>query len=150
LPFQGAGWYRPAVQGWQFNAILNYSDGLPFSVSAGSNTLYNGATSRANLLPGFGNGSLPSNKRTVSQWFNTAAFANPGAQQWGNSSPNILQGPGTKNVDFSVFKNIKLTEGSPPCNCAASSSTSSTLRSSTIRMPRSETATEPSPPRVLR
>jgi hypothetical protein len=112
LPFQGSGWYRPVVQGWQFNAILNYSDGLPFSVSAGSNSLNNGATSRANLLPGFGNGSLPTNKRTVSQWFNTAAFANPGAQQWGNSGLNILQGPGTKNVDFSVFRNIKLIEGS--------------------------------------
>jgi hypothetical protein len=93
------------------NAILSYSDGLPFSVSAGSNTLYNGATSRANLLPGFGNGSLPTNQRSVSQWFNTAAFANPGAQQWGNSGPNILQGPGTKNADFSVFKNIRLIEG---------------------------------------
>ncbi|MGA3009004.1 MAG: TonB-dependent receptor [Terracidiphilus sp.] len=112
LPFQGAGWYRPAVQGWQFNAILVYADGSPFSVSAGSNTLNNGATSRATLLPGFGNGSLPSGKRTVSQWFNTAAFANPGAQQWGNSGPNILQGPGTKNIDFSVFRNIKLIEGS--------------------------------------
>ncbi|WP_176441748.1 TonB-dependent receptor domain-containing protein [Granulicella rosea] len=110
LPFQGSGWYRPAVRGWQLNAILSYSDGLPFSVSAGSNTLYNGTTSRANLLPGNGNGSLPSNQRSVTQWFNTAAFANPGAQQWGNSGPNILQGPGTKNVDFSVFKNIKLTE----------------------------------------
>jgi hypothetical protein len=47
----------------------------------------------------------------VSEWFNTAAFVNPGPQQWGDSGPNILQGPGTKNVDFSVFKNIKLTEG---------------------------------------
>jgi hypothetical protein len=110
LPFQASGWYRPAVQGWQLNAILNYSDGTPFSVSAGSNTLYNGATSRANLLPGFGNGSLPSNKRSVNEWFNTAAFANPGAQQWGNSGPNILQGPGTKDVDFSVFRDINLTE----------------------------------------
>ncbi|MDW5267684.1 MULTISPECIES: hypothetical protein [Acidobacteriaceae] len=30
--------------------------------------------------------------------------------QWGNSGRDILQGPGTKNVDFSVFKNITLTE----------------------------------------
>ena len=30
--------------------------------------------------------------------------------QWGNSGRNILQGPGTKNIDFSVFKNFQLTE----------------------------------------
>lgn len=112
LPFRGSGWLRPAVQGWQVNAILNYSDGLPFSVSAGSNTLNisDGITPRATLLPGYGNGSFPTNKRTVNGWFNTAAFANPGLQQWGNSGRNILQGPGTKTADFSVFKNTRLAE----------------------------------------
>ena len=112
LPFQGRGWYRPAVQGWQLNAILNYSDGIPFSVSSGSNTLNisDSITPRAQLLPGYGNGSLPTNKRTISQWFDAAAFANPGPQQFGNSGRDILQGPGTKNADFSIFRNVKLAK----------------------------------------
>ena len=117
LPFQGSGWLRPVVRGWQLNAILNYSDGLPFSVLTGSNGLNiaDSIVPRAQLVAGNGNGSLPSNKRGITvanPWFNTAAFKNPGTQNWSdyNSGRNTLQGPGTKNVDFSVFRNIKLTE----------------------------------------
>lgn len=113
LPFKGSGFTRPFVQGWQFNAIASYSDGIPFSVVAGSNSLgvADGIVPRAEFVGTSGNGSLPSGQRTLKQWFNTAAFANPGAQQWGNSGRNILQGPGTKNVDFSVFKTVPLHEG---------------------------------------
>ncbi|MDR3724383.1 MAG: TonB-dependent receptor [Terracidiphilus sp.] len=108
LPFHAPTWRKPLVEGWQLNAIANYSDGLPFSVSAGSNTLNvsDSIVPRATLTGGYGSGSLPSGQRSVKQWFNTAAFTNPGAQQWGNSGRNILAGPGTKNIDFSVFKNI--------------------------------------------
>jgi hypothetical protein len=98
------------VQGWQINTILNYSDGLPFSVSS-SGGVGDGLTPRAQLLPGNGNSSLPSGQRKLTGWFNTAAFANPAAGTWGNSGRNILEGPGTKTVDFSVFKNTHLTEG---------------------------------------
>ena len=69
-----------------------------------------GLSPRAQLLPGFGNGSLPKGQRTLGKWFNTAAFAVPAAGTWGNSGRNILQGPGTKTVDFSLFKDTHLTE----------------------------------------
>jgi hypothetical protein len=100
------------------NTILNYSDGLPFSVSSSSG-VGDGLTPRAQLLPGFGNGSLPTGKISRQGWFNTSAFVSiplsPATSplvtgQWGNSGRNILQGPGTKNVDFSVFKNTHLSE----------------------------------------
>jgi hypothetical protein len=109
LPFKGKGILGAFERGWQLNAILNYSDGLPFSVSASSG-VGDGLTPRAQLLSGNGNGSLPSSQRTLAKWFNTAAFTNPVAGQWGNSGRNILQGPGTKNIDFSVFKNTHLAE----------------------------------------
>jgi hypothetical protein len=115
LPFKTSNKLNPFVEGWQLNAILNYSDGLPFSVSS-ANGVGDGLTPRAQLVPGNGNGSLPSSKRTLSEWFNTSAFVSipptgPLANgQWGDSGRNILQGPGTKDIDFSVFKNIHLTE----------------------------------------
>ena len=95
LPLKGPGALRHVVQGWQLNTIVTLSDGAPFSVLAGSNSLgiADGITPRADLLPGFGNGSLSAGKRSLQQWFNTAAFTNPGPQQWGNSGRNILQGP---------------------------------------------------------
>jgi Carboxypeptidase regulatory-like domain/TonB dependent receptor len=112
VPLKVSGSLRRFAQGWQVNSIVTLSDGNPFSVLAGSNSLgiADGITPRATLLPGNGNGSLSAGKRTLQQWFNTSAFANPGPQQWGNSGRNILQGPGTKSVDFSIFKNIPLRE----------------------------------------
>jgi hypothetical protein len=109
LPFKGSGRLGAFERGWQVNAIGQFFDGLPFSVSSSSG-IGDGLTPRAQLLPGFGNGSLPKGQRTLSHWFNTAAFANPAAGTWGNSGRNILQGPGTKEVDFSLFKDTHLAE----------------------------------------
>jgi len=109
LPFKGSGFLGSLERGWQVNAIAQFFDGLPFSVASGT-ALGDGLTTRAQLLPGFGNGSLPKGQRTLSQWFNTQAFAVPAAGTWGNSGRNTLQGPGTKTVDFSLFKDTHLTE----------------------------------------
>lgn len=115
LPFTASGKLKQAVQGWQVNAILQYFDGLPFSVDS-ANGVGDGLTPRAELVPGYGNGTLPANKRSIHEWFNTSAFVSiplTGSLangQWGNSGRNILEGPGTKNVDFSVFKNFQVAE----------------------------------------
>jgi hypothetical protein len=109
LPFKGSGRLGAVERGWQVNAIGQFFDGFPFSVTSSSG-VGDGLTPRAQLLPGYGNGSLPKGQRTLSHWFNTAAFANPAAGTWGNSGRNILQGPGTKTVDFSLFKDTHLTE----------------------------------------
>jgi hypothetical protein len=109
LPFKGSGVLGPLERGWQVNAIAQFFDGLPFSVASGT-ALGDGLTTRAQLLPGFGNGSLPKGQRTLGRWFNTQAFAVPAAGTWGNSGRNILQGPGTKTVDFSIFKDTHLAE----------------------------------------
>jgi hypothetical protein len=115
LPFKASGKLKPAVEGWQVNAILQYFDGLPFSVVS-ANGVGDGLTPRAELVPGYGNGALPDGKRNLQEWFNTSAFVSiplTGSLangQWGNSGRNILQGPGTKNVDFSIFKNFQLAE----------------------------------------
>jgi hypothetical protein len=115
LPFKGNGKIGELERGWQVNAIAQFFDGLPFSVSSG-NGVGDSITPRAFLKSGYGNGSLPSGKRTLAKWYNTDAFSptNPDtlapAGQWGNSGRNILQGPGTKTVDFSLFKDTHLTE----------------------------------------
>lgn len=112
LPLHASAWRKPLVEGWQLNGIASYSDGIPFTVLAGANTLNvsDNIVPRATLLSGFGNGSLPSGQRNIKKWFETAAFANSGPQLWGNSRRNSLQGPGTKNIDFSVFKTVPLKE----------------------------------------
>ncbi len=108
LPFKGSGVLGPLERGWQVNTIAQFFDGLPFSVGSGT-ALGDGQSPRAQLLPGFGKGSLPKNQRSLGAWFNTAAFAVPAPGTWGNSGRNSLQGPSTKTVDFSLFKDTHLT-----------------------------------------
>ena len=93
--------------GWQLAGGVTFYSGFPFDVAASSNTLNIGEGSRANRLS---NGNLPSDQRTLTQWFNTAAFADPGFRVWGNEGRNVLVGPGTKQVDLSFFKTFPITE----------------------------------------
>ena len=94
--------------GWQFNGGVSLYSGIPFSVVAGSNTLNNGVGGvRADRL---NDGNLPSSQRTVNRWFDTDAFANPGFRLYGNGGINIIDGPGTKQIDLSLFKNFQISE----------------------------------------
>ena len=101
LPFRASGPLRQVVEGWQINGILSLYGGLPFSVSSATNTLNIGSGTRADRLR---EGSLPSDERTVQRWFDTEAFATPGPQRFGNAGRNILRGPGTRQLDCSLFK----------------------------------------------
>ena len=44
------------------------------------------------------------------EWFNTAAFASGANGTDGTSGRNILDAPGTKNVDLALFRNFKFHE----------------------------------------
>lgn len=105
LPFRANGLLKQAVEGWQFNGIWSKFDGLPFSVSSATNTLNIGSGTRADRL---GSGELAADQRSLARWFDLSAFAAPGSQKFGNSGRNILRGPGTNMLDFSVFKNFPL------------------------------------------
>lgn len=97
------------IGGWQVNGGVSLYGGIPFSVVAGGNTLNNGVGGvRPDQLR---DGNLPPSERQVTRWFDTEAFANPGFRLYGTAGRNILAGPGTKQIDLSIFKNFQLTEG---------------------------------------
>ena len=101
LPFHSSGALHQVVEGWQLNAILSLYGGLPFTVNSANDTLNIGSGTRADRLR---DGSLPAGQQTVQRWFDTAAFATPGLQKFGDAGRNILRGPGTKQLDCSLFK----------------------------------------------
>jgi hypothetical protein len=103
LPFKPSGLAGILARGWQANGILSVYSGLPFSVGSSTNTLNTGDSARANRIC---NGALPN--PTIADWFNLSCFTAPGTQQWGNSARDILRGPPTRQLDFSVFKNFPL------------------------------------------
>jgi hypothetical protein len=46
-------------------------------------------------------------------WFNTAAFTAPvvSVRADGNAGRNIIDNPGSKTVDFGIFRNFRIREG---------------------------------------
>ncbi len=109
------GWISTLLSGWDTHGIIALQSGRPFTVAllseidnsgTGRSILGFGANDRPNLI---GNPEL-SNPAT-SQWFNTAAFAFPAPGTFGNAGRNILDGPGSQNVNASLVKNTYLREG---------------------------------------
>lgn len=92
------------VGGWQFNGISTFQTGTPFTVTMLTNTLNSGGGVQYPNRIGSGKLDHP----TINQWFDPAAFVAPGNYTYGNSGRNILYGPGTKEVDASLFKNFPL------------------------------------------
>lgn len=95
--------------GWQMTGILGLRSGTPFSpfiATNRANTAFGG-----NLRPdrlGKGTSSNPN----VDHWFDKTAFALPALFTYGNSTRNILIGPGLNNFDMGLFKNFRVTEHS--------------------------------------
>ncbi|MEK7724602.1 MAG: hypothetical protein AAB336_09665, partial [Acidobacteriota bacterium] len=111
LPFRkifggGSKWL---VDGWQINSITQARTGFPITVTRQGGT-FGGFSFRPNIVPGVST-RCPAYNMPNCQ-FNVAAFSDPGAGVFGNAGRNILRGPGFRQVDFSIFKNTKLTETS--------------------------------------
>jgi hypothetical protein len=105
------------VGGWQANGILTLRTGQPLTLAG---TACHGVWNRC--LPDYaagyaGNGNTPSpGGRTPNEWFNTADFVEAYSNQaagiatGGNVGLQTITGPPTKTLDFSLFKNFRLTE----------------------------------------
>lgn len=96
------------IGGWQVNGIGIAQGGFPFSIGANDIGFVNAAyTERANIV---GNPYPSGFSKNYLHWFNTQAFQQPLEGAFGNSSRNIIRGPGIANIDFSLFKDFKAAE----------------------------------------
>ena len=106
-PYLAKGLAGAIVGGWQVNAISSLRTGFPFSVGISGDVCNCAASSQ--LAEQVGNpweGAV----RTREFWFNTAAFGQPARGTFGSSGRNILDGPGSVDLDLSLFRNIALGE----------------------------------------
>jgi hypothetical protein len=93
-----------ALSRWQLSGIFTAETGTPFSIMmACADVNAQGNNCRPNLTAG---GALASGQQSIAEWFNTAAFVIPSPAAYGNAGRNILRGPGTTNLDFSLSKSI--------------------------------------------
>lgn len=99
------------VRGWQINGILRLSTGLYLTPTVGPNTLNGAGTQRADVIPGC---SWKLDNASPDLWFDPGCFTIPAQYTFGVAGRNIVEGPGTHNFDFSMFRNIHLSKGDTP------------------------------------
>lgn len=97
------------VGGWQVNGILTFSSGQPFTFRS-QNCVSSFNACRPDAVSGRDPMDAPPGGRTPDRWFDPAASASPAVGTGGNLGPQTGVGPGIKNLDFSMFKDIRLTE----------------------------------------
>jgi hypothetical protein len=103
------GWVDYLVGGWQVNQITTLSNGTPFDIGCFcGDRAQIGNNSNVEHMDLIGN-PIPS-PRSLDQWLNPAAFAVPTLGLQGTAGRNIVRSTRQTAVDFSVFKNNKITE----------------------------------------
>jgi hypothetical protein len=112
LPSPKEGIAKALLGGWETSAIWSWQSGFPLNITSGGDysfSLPEVSNDQAQVIstPGYTQGSM--NDR-INQWFTTNAFTTPQNNTFGNSGRNILVGPGTFNVDFSVHKVFTFAE----------------------------------------
>ena len=92
--------------GWKVNAIWTAQNGFPIGVRGGNNQ---SGIAWPDVIY---DPTLPSSERTVTRWFDTAAFRNPANFTIGNAPRQLprTRGPGLSDVALSAFKIFSLTE----------------------------------------
>jgi Carboxypeptidase regulatory-like domain len=118
LPF----WRNPTnllqniAGGWQISGATFLRTGTPFSITRNNDIAgvvgASGINQPVNIVgdPNEGaNGKFSAGTSDENFIFNPAAFANPAAGTFGNSTRNILRNPGDQQWDIALFKNFGLS-----------------------------------------
>jgi hypothetical protein len=103
---------RWILGGWQSNAIYTASTGIPVTVRSGADNNFDGVSGDFGDYKG-GAWQLPkgrSKQDQIARWFNTSVFAANTIGTIGSARRGQLRAPGDSNLDYSLFKNIPLTE----------------------------------------
>ena len=103
-----SGWLGAIVNDWTFSGIVSLQSGMPVAIAqtTNNNAFAGFGTQRPNLI---GDPELPSDQRSVSRWFNTAAFQAAPAFTIGTSSRNPLRGPGFKSLDLALIRRVPIS-----------------------------------------
>lgn len=108
--FTGNRYVDRALGHWRVGVLETLQSGPPFTVITSANTTnaFPAGPLRPNLV---GNPSLSSDERTLSRWFNAAAFENPAPFTFGNAPRSVLRGPGLATTDLTLARSVPLVAG---------------------------------------
>ena len=109
-PYLQTGPLGAVLGGWSMQVISSFQDGPWFTVYLPGDALDVG--SEFSQWPDrIGNPNLAPDQRTPSRWFDTEAFARPDGFRYGNAGRTTVEGPGLANVDLSLRRTFRLSEG---------------------------------------
>jgi hypothetical protein len=91
-----------AFGNWTFSGITVIESGFAFAPGIATGT--NGLATRPNCI------GPVSGPKSVSQWFNTNAFAAPAFGFFGNCGTGLIHGPGENTWNWSLFKTFPIKE----------------------------------------
>jgi hypothetical protein len=95
------------VGGWQFQNIISYRSGLPYTPTISRDVANIGVGGQRPNRVGSGELEDP----TIDLWFDKAAFVVPASFTYGDSGPGILRSDHQWNVDMSLFKRFDIRAG---------------------------------------
>jgi hypothetical protein len=109
------------VSGWTASTVLVAQTGQFFSPTFSGFDVSNTNTTGNQRPDRVGNGNLPASQRNINRWFDSTVFAVPGdvngdgrpdvsVGRFGNSGPNVLEGPGFLNLDAGLYKAFRISE----------------------------------------
>lgn len=107
--FLTAGPAAIVLGGWQTNSVMSIYSGSPFTVGTAATSLNAQANAQTadqvladvRVLGGVGPGQ---------SWFDPNAFAPVNTVRFGTSGRNTMRGPGSFQLDASLFRNFQVTE----------------------------------------
>ena len=100
---------RALASGWRLSGIFRANSGSPLTVTTGTDRALSGiqaTTQRANQVL-----DNPYGDKTINNWLNPAAFAQPALGTYGNSVRNAYDGPGRQVVDLSLVRSFRFGNG---------------------------------------
>jgi hypothetical protein len=94
--------------GWSMAGITTLSSGRLVSPTVQGNPSNTGGPDRPNVLHSW---RLSRDERSIDRWFDTTAFELNAPYTFGNAARNLIEGPGSVNFDYAVYKYFRITEG---------------------------------------
>jgi hypothetical protein len=95
--------------GWMTSGVLTFRTGLPLTIGESPDT--SNAGSLAPRPDQIRDGNLPRGVRGPDGWFDTTAFVRQAPNTFGNAGTGTIRDPGIANVDFSLQKSFRVSEG---------------------------------------
>ena len=101
------GFWAAVLENWRMTTTFNWQSGTPYTprVQAAASDVARGTSN--SLRANYNGEAIHVNDPTIDLFFNTAAFSVPAAGTFGTASRNMIIGPGSRQLDAQISRDIR-------------------------------------------